>query len=119
MFTAMSSWTYKIVSNRETGEIEYLLPDGSRLSKAEGRKRFPSMAVGGEPSLAGSGDTYRRHQSDALMVHPEQRAEAEDYAKQMGVPTSYGEDGRPKIDSLHHLRKLAKAHGMIDRCGYY
>lgn len=64
-------------------------------------------------------NAFRRPQpSDALGVHPDQRAEAIQHAKDHGVPTDYTPGGRPIITSVGHQKRLAKIRGFVPRRGY-
>lgn len=57
--------------------------------------------------------------SEALAVHPSQRAEAEERARRCGVPTSYDPAGRPILTGPEHRRRLMKLDNAFDRQSYY
>lgn len=88
--------------------------EGRQVNKAEFDAVFPEkLESGGEYSPPGASlISFKPMPSDALGVHPKQRAEAEALAKFRGVPTEFGADGRPIFTSSRHFREYAKKHGF-------
>lgn len=53
--------------------------------------------------------------SEALAVHPKQRAEAEADARKKGVPTEFDRAGRPVFRDRGHRKKYLKAYCVVDK----
>ena len=55
--------------------------------------------------------------SEALAVHPEQRAEAIASAEKHGVPTEFDKHGCPIFRSRSHRKRYCKEYGFVDLSG--
>lgn len=50
--------------------------------------------------------------SESAAVHPKQVADAEEHARQNGVPTHFDSEGRPEFRSFVHQEKYLRLIGM-------
>lgn len=91
--------------------------DGKEVSKRTYHKRFPPLRDSGIPAASASWN--RPMHSDALAVHPKQRAEAISDAEKKGVPTDFDKEGRPIFPSRQHRNAYMRAYGYFDRDGGY
>jgi hypothetical protein len=57
--------------------------------------------------------------SQALAVHPSQKAEYEKFAGEHGVPTTFDKRGRPVFNSRGHRKQYAELVGASDFDGGY
>lgn len=53
--------------------------------------------------------------SDAAGVHPDQRKEAQDHSKTIGIPTEFTADGAAVFRSPSHRKRYCEAIGLFDR----
>lgn len=106
----------------QSGNVEYYI-NGQLVTRDEYDAAVPSklegLFDGGEAPYANPLWAGGSWESDALRVHPDQRQEATEWSRNVGVPTSYREDGSPEILDRDHRRRLLRASGMHNNRGGY
>lgn len=101
---------------RSSGPV-YLL-DGREVTREEYDAALPDRPLEGAAPMTESTSAWPI-KSDALGVHPKQAREAEEHARQKGVPTEFTPQGQPVFRSREHRKQYCRAYGVYDRNGGY
>lgn len=100
------------------GTVDRYFVNDKEVPKAEYDAAFPDKWEPGEMLPAQLPECWPMV-SEAVAVHPNQRAEAHADAIKKGVPTDFDQLGRPVFTDRGHRKKYMKAYGVHDRNGGY
>ena len=113
-----------IFGNGRTIKDRYFVND-KEVTKEEYDEACPSkgkclLTLSEPPCTIHSSHKAWPRLSDALGVHPKQKAAAEEQARKLGVPTEFdAKDGRAILRDSAHQRDLQKALGYHNNDGGY
>lgn len=99
----------------ENGNPDRYYLDGEEVTKAQYDEAFPDKPIGDGTGLV----AWKPLASDALAVHPKQVKEAEQDAKNKGVPVDFMPDGRPVFTSREQRKRYCAAYGFRDNNAGY
>lgn len=124
----MPTYVYEVMDDQGegTGEIVELTESVSAMESRQTEQfkarledgRIGSRRLDIELGSTRAGQRGYPFLCDAAGVHPSQIKEEKERLAQCGVSADFHPDGRIKMESHAHRKRVLKACGLVDRAGY-